>query len=76
MYPWSSRTLPLFGKIRIKIVKGYGAAREKNAQLREALSAANTVMAENMTQMMVMALMFDLMADGNLALAEMWYVKT
>lgn len=55
---------------------GYGAAREKNAQLREALSAANTVMAENMTQMVVMALMFDLMADGNPALAKMWYVKT
>ncbi|KAF2588635.1 hypothetical protein F2Q70_00041416 [Brassica cretica] len=50
----------------------YGAAREKNAQLREALSAANTVMAENMTQMMAMALMFDLMADGNPALMEMW----
>ncbi|WZZ82871.1 hypothetical protein YC2023_103443 [Brassica napus] len=29
-------------------------------------------MAENMTQMMAMALMFDLMADGNPALTEMW----
>ena len=50
------------------------AAREEISQLREALLVANTVMAENRTQMMAMALMFDLMADVNPEFVEMWWV--
>ncbi|KAG2248197.1 hypothetical protein Bca52824_087825 [Brassica carinata] len=49
------------------------AAREEIAQLREALLVANTIMAENMTHMMAMASMFDLMADANPKFAEMWW---
>lgn len=51
---------------------GQGAAREENAQLRADLTAANTVIAENMTHIMAMVSMFDLMADSNPALAKMW----
>ncbi|WZY70016.1 hypothetical protein YC2023_002256 [Brassica napus] len=50
------------------------AAREEISQLWEALLVANTVMAENMTQMIAMASMFDLMADANPEFAEMWWV--
>lgn len=51
---------------------GHTAARHENAQLRADLTTANTVIEENMTQIMAMATMFDLMAESNPKLEHMW----
>lgn len=51
---------------------GRATAREENAQLRADLTAANTVIAENMTQIMAMASIFDLVVESNPRLEQMY----
>lgn len=57
----------------------YGAARHEDSQLWADLTAANTVISElrgknvdNRTQIRGMTWMYDLIAETNLALAQMW----
>lgn len=50
----------------------HGAAREEKAQLQKDLKAAKTVIVENKIQIMAMASMFDLIAESNPMLGQVW----
>lgn len=45
---------------------------EENAQLRAALAASNAALAENRSQMMGMASMFDMIAESDPRYGQMW----